>query len=577
MKIRHLDIEAFRGIPQRIQIEFPVKNGSPSSMLLLGDNGVGKSSIVDALEFCLQGHVSQNSIDALTIPSIVSFHSAGLPRVKVELSNGDLVEREIVNDEQGLLFSIKHPHQCFSISPFVLRRHDILRFIDSPDAERSLVFSNYLRSSEEKEWLRSPKEELNRLQHQRLRLKDERDEIVSRLSAELKIPKDEIPFDRKAFQGFIQEHIYKGFSKKDLEARGIRVKINDKALAIAEKAKEAIIQYQEVKKQVSSFDINHEKKIFPKHLLPQLQDFLNSVGSRLTESFLEISPLNYVNGVVVEYNPKNPLALLIGIVLKNGKECSPKQLLSEANLDLLALLFFLSFVQESSHRGQSKFLVLDDVLQSVDATIRVSFIAYLLRKHADWQFIITAHDRLWHRQLTELMNANGHPHFSLSITQWSFETGPKLKGIQLKPKQLLTQTIDSGDHVRICSEAGLLLEQLADTLSAGLGTSVVRKRDDRYTIGDLWPGVSKNLKKTLLKERSEAVDRWLHLRNLLGAHYNEWAISLSLEESKSFAQAVSDLHDAVRCCHCESWISSHPGFDFISCKCGKLQLSKSNN
>jgi len=309
-------------------------------------------------------------------------------------------------------------------------------------------------------------------------------------------------------------------------------------------------------------------------LLPQLNDFLIKVGEKLTESFLEISPLSFIEKFVVEYDSKNVLALQLKIVLTNKRVCAPQQILSEANLDLLALLFFIAFIQESSERGQSKFLILDDVLQSIDATIRVNFISFLLRNFSDWQFLITAHDRLWHRQLIELMNLYGHSFSTVSITNWSFANGPTVKVYNSDLDHNLDTSIDSGDLVNICSQSSLVLEEICDTLSVNFNTTIQRKKDDKYTIGDLWPGLAKQLKKSEIKKKIEDVETWLHLRNIIGAHFNEWALSLSLDEAKHFGKSVKELLVSVKCDKCKSWLTTNPAFSFYSCKCGELRLIK---
>jgi len=146
MRIEDIDIKSFRGIPKNLSITFRLKNNKPASLVILGDNGVGKSSIVDAIEFGLQGHISQLRIfNVSTTPSIKSFNTNTLPEVKIVLENGDIVHRKVVIDEQGLLSNLKGPHKSFNVSPFVIRRHDILRFINSSTAEKILVFSNYFR------------------------------------------------------------------------------------------------------------------------------------------------------------------------------------------------------------------------------------------------------------------------------------------------------------------------------------------------------------------------------------------------------------------------------------------------
>lgn len=575
MKIKKLEINSFRGVPDKLIIDFSSKNKSPTSLILLGDNGVGKSSIVDSIELCLQGQISQSTaLDLKTSPSARSFYSQNLPKIRITLENDEVVNREIIYDEQGILSNVKSAHRLFSVSPFVLRRHDLLRFIDSSEAERALVFSNYLRDNNNADWVEHPIDEIKRLQDERLRLKNERDSLILALANELKISVDDIPFNRKEYNEFVKDKIYKGISKFQIETSGFKVKLNQKAIQLADDVYSAMENHRKIKSQINEFSVSAKAITFPKHLLSQLEIFLSRVSEKLTASFLEISPLQFLDRIEIKYDNQSVLALSLTLFLKNNRSCSPNQLLSEANLDLLALLFFLAFIQESAERGQSKFLILDDVLQSVDATIRVSFISYLLKNFHDWQYIITAHDRLWHRQLIELMNSHGHQHFNISIVGWSFEQGPEIRNIEGGIDDSLSVALQEKNLINICSTAGLLLEEISDVLSKTLNISIHRKRDDKYTLGDLFPGLVKQLKKSSIKAQVEQVEKWIHLRNLVGAHYNEWALALSLEEARLFGESVINLFNVVKCKNCSRWISNNPELNFYSCKCGSIMVQK---
>lgn len=577
MRISKVEIKSFRGIPEQLTIDFPIKNRKNTSLIIIGDNGSGKSSIIDAIEFCLQGHISQTGdFNDKHKPSIISLSNLiEMPKVKVTLDDGTTFERKVIEDEeQGYLTNQKSPHISFAISPFVLRRNDILRFIDAPDAEKTLVFANYLRRNDAEEWIETPKDELKKLQDERLASKEKRDILLTKLASTLKINVEDIPLDTKSFKLFEKEHIYKGLDKKQIANSNLVVKLNEKAISLTERINEEILNHRRIKKIVTEYSLSNKVDKFPRHLLPQLNEFLLEIGNKLTHSFLEISPLNFIENFSVVYDKKNILALKIIIHLKNNKNCTPSQILSEANLDLLALLFYISFVQESAERGQAKIFILDDVLQSIDATIRVSFINYILKYFNDWQFVITAHDRLWHRQLCDLMNQNGHIYTNIHITKWSFNEGSKLNYSIQDPCSFLTKLMDEGEVVAICSQAGILLEEVCDKISVNLSTSIHRRKDDKYTIGDLWPSISKLLNKTTINSKIENVNKWLHLRNIIGAHYNEWATSLSLDEAKQFGQSILDLINSLKCDECKNWIIATPSLDFYSCKCGKIRIQK---
>lgn len=116
----------------------------------------------------------------------------------------------------------------------------------------------------------------------------------------------------------------------------------------------------------------------------------------------------------------------------------------------------------------------------------------------------------------------------------------------------------------------MLLEQVCGNLSWRLPVSVTRRRDDRYTLGDLWPPVRKALQKTDVANAADEIDRWLHLRNLVGAHYNEWATVVSTSEARQFGEAVLRLYDGVKCDKCGDWIASTRQNNVYECKCRAL-------
>jgi len=70
MKIKKIVVSNFRGISQPVELDFLSGAGNtPGSLILAGDNGTGKSSIVDAIEFALQGRVGRQKIPLYSFAS----------------------------------------------------------------------------------------------------------------------------------------------------------------------------------------------------------------------------------------------------------------------------------------------------------------------------------------------------------------------------------------------------------------------------------------------------------------------------------------------------------------------------
>ncbi len=459
-RIVRLVIDGFRGVPNKLVVDFRDKCGTPSSLLICGDNGTGKSTIVDALEYALRGNVRGRWLP------LYSLFAATESATTVDFADGTSFTRGATPDTRGKWRRDTSPHRSFCISPFVLRRSDITRFWETPDHERQIAFDSFLRPG-----TKSP-----------------------------------------------------------------------------------------VEKQCA------------------VQSVLNSLGAAVTDSFRELSAASeHVVAIELLYQRPTSTTLAFNVHLVGGRVVPPQQIFSEANLDLLALLVYLAFVEEASRRGQSKLLVLDDTLQSVDAPVRQRLAEHIVDRFHDWQIVFTAHDRLWQEQLRALMRQRAHRFLDLTISHWSYHNGPILAGSDRNVDQALTEALDCGRVSDICARANLLVELVCHEMSQALPTSVIRRRGDRYTLGDLWPGVYKVLSRTTAKDFAEAVQRWIHLRNIAGAHYNEWAMGLSMHEARQFGEAVLNLANCVWCNVCHSWVERHDlaeGRANWACRCRNKRVER---
>lgn len=173
-------------------------------------------------------------------------------------------------------------------------------------------------------------------------------------------------------------------------------------------------------------------------------------------------------------------------------------------------------------------LILDDICQSVDGPVRVSTMEYIVQEFPEWQLILTAHDRLWREQLRALLR--GKEISSFEITSWTLEHGPEVRPEKGDLSANLRWALDQAEPVAIAR----LLEQIADVLSWTMAVRVQRRRGDLYTLDNLWNPVRKKLERTTAAEAAASINRFLHLRNVLGAHANAWAESVSLSEAKEF-------------------------------------------
>ncbi len=579
MKLKNIEIESFRGISNSISVNFS-KNDKPISTIIFGDNGTGKSSIIDAIEYNLQGKLERSdSLNNEFRPSVRNLYTNNKKCfTKTILEDDSSFERLIeihYDSEKEQMQYIKSNNQLnhyFKIAPLALRRNDIINYSLTSSKQKQILFWSFIyniQNKPTKEVDISDKNFINELNNERLNLKTRRKEILELLSTELKIPIQEIPLIGISLDTFIKKEIRKGFTKKqfsELQEKGVlkgkskAIDFSEKLLQINEKIKEVQSKISRLTKLDSPSSEERKKEV---------NKFLDEASKYLTESFLEVSTTDFVKEIKVKIGTQTDVSFEIEIILKNGVSTFPNKIFSEANLDLLILLLYSSIIKEAEKYGQAKVLILDDVLQSVDSIIRINFIEYLLKNFKDWQIIITTHDRLWLNQLRSSFRRNNHNFKEIEIFKWDFLSG--LNIFEQKSNlqnSTLKKALETKDIQLIASQTGLFLEYLCNQLTMNLNLSIQRKFEDKYTIGDLWPGVLKHFKKSSISNVVIEIDKLLHIRNLLGAHYNEWAISLSNQDVYNFANLVDEFYDKTFCNNCHSYISKEN-----VCICNNLDLS----
>lgn len=549
MKIQSLDVSMFRGIPNTIHVDFQ-QNGQPISTIIYGDNGSGKSSIVDAIELVTQGTIQGGRTGTKDdwIYNSISLKSDDSSQISINLSDETTHNVKIrFVDEKDRIAIMGTVIQEFINAPYVLRRRSILNFWETPNIKKLTLFFKYVGTIKAATSL-SKTEIEKQLSLQREQLKQKKRDLLKSLG-------DYFGFDSEVLAKQSQSQIFAELKKAN-KNRSITTlpqkhpKYND--------AKELVSVFNEIADTSAKLKKTKNRDNGKKEWRDSLSDQMKTIAPLITEAFKKISRTNdYVKEIDISVAETNEVSMGFSVVLENGKRIEPTMLFSEANRDLLALLIYLEFIYNSGETfGQARVLVLDDVFQSVDATIRFRIMQYIIERFSEWQVIITTHDRLWKEQIVQLFRNHSLPLKQLEIVQWTFNDGPIIIGGKNSFDEKVQAAVENGSASDICAAAGYLLEYMCDKLSVILNTSIRRKRGDKYTIGDLWPGIYKELKKsteiTLFAELNDLV----YLRNMVGSHYNEWSLSLSRTEAKDFALVVLQAYYHVYNKDTGRWIQS---------------------
>jgi recombinational DNA repair ATPase RecF len=558
--IKRLSINGFRGVPKEIEVDF-TDNGKPISLLVLGDNGTGKTSIADSLEFCLRGKISRRGNAGLKARrEAQNYFTLGPPSVAIELSNGSKYFRGAAQHPfGGKPVQRLDPVPGFGLAPITINRADIEIFWQVEPNERMRFFFDYLRDPRNQSGYAAL--DVERFEQQLVEARLPLLEAQIELARITQTPVEQVPVDSQASFYRWRRDNYKWYrSKRDVSGT-IAIILPQRISKNRQMVADAILTLErQVSKihQINSHllakraEAKSEENPFAV-ISADIPELLREVGSQATAEFGRIAKLEQVSGI--EITPGGGYALDIKCILSNDRKVDPTQILSEGNLDLLAFLIMLAVTRSCASRGQSTFLVLDDVWQSVDAIHRNSILEYLFSPaFKSWQFVITVHDRLWARLIENKARKLKKQLQTAELTSWSLTEGPRIRYRKLDTLSQLRRVLDDAPPDVLCPYVGRALEELADELSISMRTSVRRTPGDRYTLEDLWPKVRETLASCKASDTlptvTQKVDANYILRNMYGAHYNEWAQSVSQAEAREFAELVVELWDETHCGEC---------------------------
>ncbi len=197
MKIKTIEIEAFRGIPEL------KRDIGGKSLLIHGENGTGKSSIVDAMEFIFTGKISHPSPFKLKEDALHVSSSKPL-RINLEMDPGQILVERKLNSAFKCPNSLKELFKNAENSKFILRRSEILRFIDSTPSKRYEFIGSSMGIKEldkiEAAFREAEKSINTELNFKIIELNDKKKSIESLLEYEIEKEDDILPYINKLLE-----------------------------------------------------------------------------------------------------------------------------------------------------------------------------------------------------------------------------------------------------------------------------------------------------------------------------------------------------------------------------------------
>ena len=228
---------------------------------------------------------------------------------------------------------------------------------------------------------------------------------------------------------------------------------------------------------------------------------------------------------------------------------------------------------------KSSIVILDDILTSVDSNHRRRVAEYLLNEYSrDHQLIITTHDKLWFKWLTEIQNITGVNNYFVNkeIYKWTLEDGPFITECHLGDYEFIKQSLTQENPIHyeiLVPISGRLLELILQELRFSFRLSVPACKDERYTIIDIWSVFYSRVKKDdfksfyeqIVKDECDLINGTKALRNWL-THKNFFAEELTSSEANDFINPVLSLYEKVYCFQCNKFISYDNQHKIIACK-----------
>ena len=172
VKLSKINIKAFRGIPD-LELDLDGK-----SLIIKGENGSGKSSIVDAIELFFTGKVLHlDGVRGLSLHSHGTHVNYKPEDVKISLTfnPGNITMIRTFNSSFSIPLDFEPFFKITNNGTFILRRSQLLEFISSQPAERFRAIGSIIGI-----------EALDELELEMKRLRDELDGNVNSKSGQIK-------------------------------------------------------------------------------------------------------------------------------------------------------------------------------------------------------------------------------------------------------------------------------------------------------------------------------------------------------------------------------------------------------
>lgn len=318
-----------------------------------------------------------------------------------------------------------------------------------------------------------------------------------------------------------------------------------KVISILSKRQEIEIQLNEIRHYYDISKLISEKSTEKKK--ESIENLFEVIGGLVDEYYTFIHDDDEISHPT--FGVKSSRGLTLNLLFgEDGSD--PRSYASEGHIDSLGLCIFLAFVKKFN---KFNFIVLDDIISTVDLDHKERIIRLLIEKFKDYTFIITTHNKLWFEQLKRLTKSyNVRNDFTfLDIKGWDKDDGPLMSRNDSIHKRIF-RYIKDDDTEAAGNAIRRHLEYVLGEICKANGIKLPIK--PRYTVSDYYePCINhfnKMIKNTNVQDYYHEIfaelDNMLYIGNLL-SHENEEHYDLQMNEIIRFRDAVYAFEDAFKC------------------------------
>ncbi|MCK5053905.1 MAG: AAA family ATPase [Anaerolineales bacterium] len=302
---------------------------------------------------------------------------------------------------------------------------------------------------------------------------------------------------------------------------------------------------------------------------------LDRISADVSRFFLVLHPGEGFDDIQLKFLPEAD-GVEFHIYFKGEEITPPRKFLSESYLGGLGVCLFLATV--NAFNRSNDFVVLDDIVNSLDSEHRCDLARLLVKEFSDHQLIVLTHDTVWF-EVFRRMATSGWNHYE--IRSWGYEEGIVIDSSPSDEVEACRQSIASGVLMHCAPRVRSYVEHRLKKICQQTGVRVRfrtgRQNDVRMT-GELLSELRSYLtERNFLTEEMKVVFDELIASSFLvnyGSHDQPPdPSSLSVGDVEFAFNRIQDLEAVFICGDCGSKLWNMTTQDFrLSCKCGNFRL-----